>query len=245
MSFLFLHPFSCILFLSPLQLTSSTSSKPSTPPILPRITTVTLSHSENTLIGTMLKSIVPLLILAVFAAVCSTRDLIYFKPGACNLNLDHIGCYNTPAYYCCWGSSPWCGRGYCGSCVPSSDLLIGHYDPTHRSCAPIDRYVQCSEPDAKAHCCIDLQSKDFCQLSVFAFRRESIANQTCTKVEPNKMAFTDAGGVQHEIHLPKGTFEAANTHYQRSNWADLKKFPAWGESVYSKSSHMLTQCSHL
>ena len=79
-------------------------------------------------------------------------------------------------------------------------------------------------------------------MNVVAFKKDAAAleadDQACTKVEPNKMAFTDASGVQHEIHLPKGTFDAANTHYQQGNWAELKKFPAWGKCFRSESLDM-------
>ena len=74
-------------------------------------------------------------------------------------------------------------------------------------------------------------------MNIFAFRKEralEAADQACAMVEPNKMAFTDASGVQHEIHMPKGTFDIANTHYQQGNWTELKKFSVWGECFRPK-----------
>ncbi len=59
---------------------------------------------------------------------------------------------------------------------------------------------------------------------------EEAAN--CDKVvEPNKMVFTDAEGVQREIHMPAGTFQTASEHYSAKNYEELKKFPAWGKCL--------------
>jgi len=48
--------------------------------------------------------------------------------------------------------------------------------------------------------------------------------------EPNKMTYFDTEGVQHEIHMPKGTFKTACDYLMAGNFEELAKFPAWGTS---------------
>lgn len=55
-------------------------------------------------------------------------------------------------------------------------------------------------------------------------------NSNPRKVQPNKMSFTDAQGVRHEIHMPKGTFEQACRLFIAEDWEELAKFPKWSRS---------------
>ena len=61
-----------------------------------------------------------------------------------------------------------------------------------------------------------------------ALTADEIAANCEKLVEPDKIAYVDAQGAMHEIHVPKETFKAAAADLVAENWDALAKFPAWG-----------------
>ena len=211
-----------------------------------------------------------LFVLVASATFCLANTLVFFQPGACNLGRSHVQCSNAGPGYCCTSGNPWCGSLSCPDCVQGNDL----YAYNQGGCS-VGAYNSCREPGNGAYCCINLGGGNTCAGNwyVGGARKRSLAmsqvrgiastdgNKTMTPeeaanckklVEPNKMVYTDAEGVQHEIHMPAGTFKTASEHYVAQNYDELKKFPAWGKcwrrqifltfpSLYLSSLVMLSQ----
>ena len=180
--------------------------------------------------------------IAAFLAVCSaSNSLVFFEPGACNLNRNHIGCYNAAPGLCCTTSSPWCGSLSCKNC-PQGTATWAY---SASSCGTPGPSGWCTEPGDLAWCCINLHEEPDCSAIWFTntgAKRDELAvrvlavNETegCIgSIEPNMMHFMDDEGVVHEIHMPKGTFTTVTGHFKDGNWAELQKFPAWGEFLPS------------
>ncbi|KAG7146830.1 hypothetical protein HYQ46_004359 [Verticillium longisporum] len=56
-------------------------------------------------------------------------------------------------------------------------------------------------------------------------------------VEPNHMSYADGDGIQHLIHLPKGTAQQAGRLLKEENWGELAKYPASNGQKYSPEDY--------
>lgn len=193
----------------------------------------------------MCKSLSYLYLFVALTTSSLATELIFFRPGPCDLTRDHMQCGNASPEQCCIGGSPWCGSLSCVGCVQGNDL----YSYGRASCSRGALHT-CREPASGASCCIGLGGGNTCAGNYFpgGAQAESVPMSQvegaapeagCEKlVEPNKLVFTDDEGVRHAIHMPAGTFKTANEHYIAENYDELKKFPAWGEC--SKQEQFLT-----
>ena len=175
------------------------------------------------------------LLIAPFLAVCHAQsNLLFFEPGSCNEKRNHVSCYGSSPGSCCVIASPFSGSLSCDNCPQGTTTWAYAAD----SCGATPPNG-CTEPGDGAYCCIDLDNAPSCTAIWFAdtpAKRDELALRAsaadekgnCTAShEPDKMVFMDDEGVDHEIHMPKGTFTTAAQHFQDGNWAELHKFPAW------------------
>ena len=180
-----------------------------------------------------------LILIVAFLGICHAEDLLFFEPGSCNENRPNVGCHNQPTGACCYIGAPWCGSLSCNNCPKGTATWV--YGGGGCGTTPPDPAIACIEPGNGAHCCTDLGNAPTCNFIWFTdspAKRDELAMRALTadgpqncsvKHEPNKMGFMDDEGVKHEIHMPKGTFSTATQHYMDRNWAELHKFPGWGE----------------
>ena len=61
--------------------------------------------------------------------------------------------------------------------------------------------------------------------------------------QPNRMDYTDAEWVEHSIHIPKGTIEAAVEHILAKNFEELAKYPAWGKSLLAPYGELVQEAN--
>ena len=154
--------------------------------------------------------------------------------GGCDITKYYAGCYNVDHYHCCRSTAPFCDWYQCNGCVVGDTLQafnISDLSDQSDSCHA-EHYKACANTDEKS-CCMWLEDVQNCQVNFgpdLARQDSDVTNGVCAPVEPNIMGFTDEDGVQHEIHLPKGTFQAATQLFLDGNWTLLKTFPKWGES---------------
>ena len=207
------------------------------------------------------------------AIVSSANDLVFYQPGECDFDRDHTQCGNAPPGFCCTSGRPWCGRVACHTCAIENDV----YGWREGGCRGLSD-DSCREPSAPGtggqRCCLHLGDVNNCAASWYhggAQKRDAMPDDTatptvdpkgavvgtqnpsnCTVIQPNKMVYTDGKGVQHSIHLPKGTFETASKHYMDGNHDELSKFPAWSESfpfhedmIVAKDTDMYFQITRL
>lgn len=63
-----------------------------------------------------------------------------------------------------------------------------------------------------------------------AKRPELQSDDECAfMTEPNMLQYQDNDGVVKQIHLPKGTFQAAVGHFKAGNYEELAKYPVWSK----------------
>ncbi|KEY73951.1 hypothetical protein S7711_11401 [Stachybotrys chartarum IBT 7711] len=57
-------------------------------------------------------------------------------------------------------------------------------------------------------------------------------------VQPNKLVYFDASGVEHEIYLPRGTSERAGQLWLKEDWDQLAKYPKWENQQYAEEDYI-------
>lgn len=57
--------------------------------------------------------------------------------------------------------------------------------------------------------------------------REPLPDGYTAVFEPNNFKYKDSNGIEHNKHMPRGTFRKALKYYEQGNWGNLAKYPAW------------------
>jgi len=186
----------------------------------------------------MIKTTAILAVVATLLTFCTATDIVFFQEGACNFARPFVQCGNVPAGFCCASGSPFCGSLSCGNC--GAPITLISYPLS--SCASASNSCMLQ---AGLNCCINLGNGISCAGSyVLGFvkrdmmpRIEGTATNVtskettdCNPVQLNKMTYTDPEGIQHVIHMPKGTFTTASEHIMANDFEKLAEFPAWGKS---------------